>query len=57
MADRIDKIIVEKEDSVRIYTLCAIVVRNLKRDQKRGWLQEICNYLLLLIKIVVEDGK
>ena len=26
-------------------------------DQKRGWLQEICNYLLLLIKIVVEDGK
>jgi CRISPR-associated protein Cas2 len=30
MADRIDKIIVEKEDSVRIYTLCANCEREIR---------------------------
>ena len=40
----------------RLFDWITLVSISQEKIEKRGWLQEICNYLLLLIKIVVEDG-
>ena len=41
----------------RLFDWITLVSISQEKIEKRGWLQEIYNYLLLLIKFVVHDGE
>ncbi len=41
----------------RLFDWITLVSISQEKIEKRGWLQKICNYVLLQIEIVASDGK